>query len=108
MREYVFVKASHDYADEFDVVSCFVILKSDFDKKVAVIQQAFENGDISEHSGFYFGNNEYMSFESFEVFKGGLTVSPCTEAFADEFHRINPSGIVGYSVFDRLYKRAQK
>ena len=68
---FVFVSTSHDYADEFDVDSCFVIPKPHYETQIRLIQKGFEEG-LFKGKQFYFGTNEYLEFHSFEDFMDGV------------------------------------
>ena len=100
---FVFVQTSYDYADEFDVNGCFVMPKPHFEKQLAEIKQAFEDGRFDGRE-FYFGSNEYLQFDSFEDFESGLEVKECTEQFYDEFSALTGSGCIGHDTFGDLYE----
>lgn len=102
---YVFVKMSHDYADEFDVDCCFVADKREFNKNMSIVQLAFDANVFDEDSEFYFGTNEWLQFYSFDDFEMGVNVQDCTEDFYHEFIALC-GGQVGYNVLERMVERA--
>lgn len=106
MSEYVFVTMSHDYADEFDVECCFVAKKEEFEKQMNVIRLAFDASVIEDDHEYYFGTNEYLSFNSFDDFERGVEVKPCSEEFYNEWFNLTAGSAVGFCVLDRLYETA--
>ena len=94
---YVFVKTSHDYADEFDCVSAFCMLRETYEEKLQHIKDSFESGAISYEDEFYFGTNEALQFDSFEDFENGLEVIEVSKEFADTF-----GSHLGCSIFSQL------
>lgn len=61
--QYLLVKGSADYADEFDCEFFRVVEKERWEKFVAIVEKYFKPFDI------YFGTNESLEFKSFEGWK---------------------------------------
>lgn len=98
---YVFVKLSHDYADEFNVDCCFVSTKKSFDLTLNSIKN---NWNQIVDKEFYFGTNEFLQFYSLNNFLAGMEVSICTEDFYHSFTEL-AGGNVGYNVMWNMLER---
>lgn len=104
---FVFVQASHDYADEFDVEGCFVMPKPHFEKQLADIKAAFDEGKITDSTELYFGTNEALRFDTFRDFERGLEIKECSEQFYDEFKALTGgSGHIGHDTMGSLLDHA--
>lgn len=103
---YLFIELSHDCGDEFDVSGCAVMLESDWDEVYAKIKQGFETFALSDHE-YFFGTNQYLRFDEFSDFACGITLSPCSKSFYDEFNAITNGGSAGYWIIERLLERLE-
>lgn len=102
---YVFVEASHDYADEFDVCACRVMEKEQLDAQLKSISKNFSSIDGEE---FYFGTNDYLSFSSYKEFFNGLTITQCTKQFYEEFNNLTGNRSVGFWVIDAMLEQLEE
>lgn len=93
---YVFVTMCCDYADEFDVMGCFVEEKAKFEQDLAAIRENFNGEPI------YFGTNEALEFDDFEHFEGTLDVKECSKQFYDEFIALNGGSSHGHNYMEDL------
>lgn len=108
MENPLYLVASHDYADEFDVDCAMVMPHRKYDTMLATIREAFDKELLDDDAEFYFGTNECLRFQDFSAFEDGLTAQACSQEFAAEFLQLNKGSSVGYNVFEALYERAKQ
>lgn len=76
MKEYVFIKSVHCYADEFDTHEVAVWELSRYNAWKEALEKAFIGQKDIE---MYFGSNEFLIFNSAAEVLEGITVKPVTE-----------------------------
>lgn len=83
---YVLLKLSPNYADEFDVYGFDVMLKSEFDEMCADMKAAFELTE--EEIEIYFGTNEMVYFSDLDDVLRDVDVVDITQEEAKVFDKL--------------------
>lgn len=82
-KKYVLVKLTANWADEFDVNSLAVMTLEEWKELILKIKQNFD-----PNREYYFGTNEYVTFEDVNDILHNITVSPIDEDFYEQFKQL--------------------
>jgi hypothetical protein len=103
--EHLVVFESHDWSDEFDTHGVFVTTRKEFEEQLAKIKKGW---DAVKGKEFYFGTNEFHSWDIFEGWSGyrdGLNEKVCSKEFYDEFIRVNGGRSYGATFMTDLLEK---
>lgn len=107
-KDYVLLKIDTCWADEFDVEGFTVSTKEKWDE---INEKLKDNFPCDQE--FYFGTNEFITFDSYEDWKSGIKVIPITEDEAKDIRRLFGSGYaqrldqVTYAFGDMILRPAE-
>lgn len=85
MEQYLLIKYSYDYADEYDVEGFFVMTANEFENRKNKFKKYFETHDVLEK---YCANNGQIVISSYEDFLDGLKTFEITVDEAKRFIQI--------------------
>lgn len=98
--DFLAVRFSSNYADEFQVEALWLATRQEFDSFMEELQKR----DISEDSEIYFGTNEIIYFDSFSTIESAITITPISELTYDEMYDALDGTELGLiSIPDLLY-----
>lgn len=97
-QEYVLIKSSFDWGDEFDVVGFSIMSKEEFKLAKSTLTKYFKKTKDAE---FGFGTNEALTFSSIEDVMRQCRIVNLTEEEADTISKCIGTSY-GTFTFDRL------